>query len=149
MTHDDRDQIQELMFRYGEACDTRDYALLKRCFVEACVVRYSAFSGRLEGHDDLVAYLKPVLAELDLTQHIFTNFIVAVDGDAARFTCQLHAQHLKTGAPGGPLFTVGGKYKVELLRTADGWRMSELEFKPAWMSGNPALVAHEPLAAEA
>lgn len=141
----DRDGVIESMCRYGRAIDTRGWPLLDTCFAEDAVVRYSsAFSEDIRGRADLATYLAHAVSLLDATQHLFGSFEVEIEGDGARFRCQVQAQHVRSTAPGGPLFTVGGRYANEAARGADGlWRMTLLEFEPIWTAGNPDVLAHE------
>jgi hypothetical protein len=140
----DRDGVTECMIRYGRACDMRDYALLATCFTDDAVIRYTrSFADEIQGREALGTYLAHALTTLDATQHLFGNFEVSVDGDAAHFTCYVQAQHVKLAAPGGHLFTVGGRYANDAVRGDDGlWRMTLLDFEPTWTGGNPEVLGH-------
>ncbi len=141
---DDRDGVIESMVRYGRACDTRDYTVLETCFTEDAVVRYTrSFADEIHGRAELAAYLAHALTTLDATQHLFGNFEVDVDGAKGRFRCYVQAQHVLLDAPGGHLFTVGGRYENEVVRGGDGlWRMTLLDFEPTWTAGNPEVLGH-------
>jgi SnoaL-like domain len=140
----DRGGVIECMVRYGRACDTRDYALLETCFTEDAVIRYTrSFADDIHGRAALVAYLTHALTVLDATQHLFGNFEVSVEGDTGRFRCYVQAQHVRLAAPGGHLFTVGGRYENDVVRGDDGlWRMTLLDFEPTWTGGNPHVLDH-------
>jgi hypothetical protein len=140
----DYEQVQELMVRYGRAIDTRDLLALRRCFTADMVARYASFAKELHGHGELEAYIHSAVTRLDATHHMFMNFIVDLEGDAGRFSCSVQAQHVLANAPGGGLYTVGGDYLNDVVRTPEGWKMTRLDFRPLWTSGNPDLVAHEP-----
>lgn len=144
MATGDRDGIVEAMHRYGRACDTKDWSLLATCFTEDAVIRYSAtFGDEIPSRDALRDYLVHALTPLDATQHLFGNFEVERDGDTGTFRCYVQAQHVRLAAPGGHLFTVGGRYLNHATRGADGlWRMTLLEFDPIWTGGNPGVLAH-------
>lgn len=146
MVKSDRDEIVELMVRYGASIDTRDFALLRTCFTPDAVVSYASFAGEeLRGADALDAFLRRSAGTLDATHHMFLNFTVDADGDTGRFTCAVQAQHIVYNTPEGDIFTVGGNYANDVVRTPEGWRMTRLDFKPIWTAGNPALVEHEPV----
>jgi hypothetical protein len=140
----DRDGVVECMVRYGRACDSRDYTVLETCFTEDAVIRYSAsFGEEIPSRAALGEYLAHALTPLDATQHLFGNFEVDADGDTARFRCYVQAQHVRLDAPGGHLFTVGGRYVNDAVRGDDGlWRMTLLTFEPTWTSGNEDVLAH-------
>ena len=141
----DQDQIKELMVRYGAAIDARDVELLRSCFTPDAVVCYIGFADELRGADALVGFLSEAVFKLDATHHMFMNFTIECDGQSGWFTCSVHAQHVLQRAPAGPLFTVGGAYRNEVIRTVDGWRMTQANLKPIWTSGNPEIVAQTPV----
>jgi hypothetical protein len=140
----DRDGVIEAMIRYGRACDSRDYALLDTCFSEDAVVRYTRnFSEEIHGRAELAAYLARALTTLDATQHLFGNFEVDVEDGKGHFRCYVQAQHVRLDAPGGHLFTVGGRYENDVERGDDGlWRLTLLDFEPTWTGGNPDVLGH-------
>jgi hypothetical protein len=88
----------------------------------------------------LEAFLTAVVFKLDATHHMFMNFTIECDGEAGWFTCSVHAQHVLHLAPGGPLFTVGGTYRNQVIRTVDGWRMTHAHLTTIWTSGNPDII---------
>ena len=63
-----------------------------------------------------------------------------LDGDRARSTCYLQAQHVGTGTEGGDHFIIAGRYDDELVRTPDGWRIRDRRLDIVWTSGNPAVL---------
>jgi ketosteroid isomerase-like protein len=77
----DREQIYDLMVRYGQANDTRDVDLLHTCFTDDVVAEYP-FSGTVEGLGELAATWRRGVAPISTTHH-FTNFTFAVDGHTA------------------------------------------------------------------
>lgn len=139
LSNSDRDQIEELMIRYGRAIDARDFEALGRCFTPEAVVRFAVFAGELKGNAELEAFIRRAVTPLDGTHHMFMNFIVEVDGAAGRFTCSVHAQHFRNG----DIYSVGGNYVNEAVRTDEGWKMTRLDFAPLWTNGKRDLVPHE------
>jgi SnoaL-like domain len=144
MPASDRDGIVETMSRYGRTCDTKDWSLLETCFTADAVIRYSPkFGDEIPSRDSLRDYLVHALTPLDATQHLFGNFEVESDGETGSFRCYVQAQHVRLDAPGGHVFTVGGRYLNRVTLGEDGlWRMTLLEFEPTWTNGNPEVLAH-------
>jgi hypothetical protein len=54
-----------------------------------------------------------------------------------------HVHHDATvralGPDADPLFTVGGFYEADVLRTPDGWRAGRVAIRPVWTKGQPPL----------
>lgn len=138
----DYEQIVELMAVYGRMCDARQYELLDACFVPDGVIRYMGFGEPLVGTDAIREFLERALTPLDATQHLFGNFTVDIEGESGSFRCLVQAQHARGGVDGGHLYTIGGHYENQLVRTQDGWRMTELVFWVTWKAGNPTILAH-------
>jgi hypothetical protein len=135
----DRQEIAELCVRYTTALDTLDWALLESCFAPSPVFVHPG--GRLEGFDAIVARTSAALNPLTLTQHLLGNIVAKVADDAAYCSCYFHAQHVRTGTPGGDLYVIAGRYDDTLTRTADGWRITERVQTYMWRNGNRAVVA--------
>ena len=95
----DRQEIAELCVRYTFALDTKDWALLADCFAPEPAFVHPG--GRLDGFDAILGRTSAALDPLTGTQHLLGNITVEVDGDAARSSCYFHAQHVRTGTPGG------------------------------------------------
>ena len=76
------------------------------------------------------------------TQHMITNPVIEIDGDRARASCYLHGQHyMPDQRTGGNTYEMGGTYRDELVRTADGWRITRRVLDVAWREGNAAISA--------
>ncbi|MFC9795820.1 hypothetical protein ACFVJI_24670 [Streptomyces sp. NPDC127584] len=43
-------------------------------------------------------------------------------------------------AADGELFVSGGRTENELVRTAEGWRLSRADLRIAWKQGNPPVL---------
>ena len=136
----DRDQIQELMAVYAGALDCKDFDRIAACFLPDAVVEYTGFSGNTEGRSAIIDHMKLALGPLDATQHLFANFIVDIEGNNARLTCDIIAQHVLQGAPGGDTYLAGGKYHV-LLEKPDGeWRFARILATSVWGDGNRDML---------
>jgi 3-phenylpropionate/cinnamic acid dioxygenase small subunit len=137
----DRQAITELCTQYATALDTKDWALLARCFTTEPVFVHPG--GRLVGFEQILARTSAALTPLTLTQHLLGNITPTVDADGATARCStyFHAQHVRTGTPGGDRYVIAGRYDDALLRTSDGWRIGERMQSYQWRAGNRAVVA--------
>ncbi len=138
----DRDDVVETMIRYGVTIDRKDWDGLAGCFTDDCVADYQGW-GEFRGGHEVSDFCRTGVESLDATQHLFGNFLVQLDGDAASFQCYVQAQHYLADAAGGPVFTVGGYYDNAARRTSDGWRISRFMFRATWTTGNPGVLAHQ------
>lgn len=135
----DRQEIIDVAVRYTWALDTRDWAMLRTCFVPDAVALYGR-PGRREGIESIEAACRAALGPLDASQHIVSNFDVRIDGDHATHRCYVQAQHVRAAADGGANFIIAGSYSDDLVRTEDGWRITRRELKQLWTDGNPAVL---------
>lgn len=135
---DERD-ITRLCHRYATALDSRDWSLLRTCFLESAVAVYEGI-GECAGYDAIEALCRSALEPLTRTQHLIGNVDVVVDGQEASCQCYLQAQHVKEGTAGGDLFVLAGRYTDAVVRTDDGWRIARRTLTTWWTDGNPAAV---------
>jgi 3-phenylpropionate/cinnamic acid dioxygenase small subunit len=127
--------IHDALFRYAHALDDRDWQLLRTCFTEDAVCEVGA---KLTGIDSIIAFAEGVLSRFDVTQHLIANPRCMIDGDRAESVCDLQAQHIARGAPGGERYVIGGRYEDSLVRTPEGWRIAHRRLRVTWSEGNPA-----------
>src|SRR5258708_7883649 len=107
MTKTDREQVEELMAAYGQAVDDKNYDALTGCFTPDAIVAYEGYSQHLSGRAAIDSFMRGALEPLDGTQHLFTNFVVDLDGDMGRYSCGMLAQHWRKGTPGGETYLIG------------------------------------------
>jgi SnoaL-like protein len=142
----DREQLYDLMVRYGRANDTHDAELVRTCFTDDVVARYDPFTGPvpLQGWDEFIASWLGGLEHIDCA-HQFTNFTYDLDGDEGSFSCLLSAQHWPRGAElsdDRPNYTVGARYDNRVRRTPDGWRITSLHLTTLWLAGDSSVFDH-------
>jgi 3-phenylpropionate/cinnamic acid dioxygenase small subunit len=136
----DEREITKLCYRYATALDSRDWELLRSCFLPEAVAEYEGLES-CEGYEAIEELCRGALARLTRSQHLIGNVYPLVDGKEATSECYLQAQHVRAGAPGGDTFIVAGRYSDELVRTEEGWRIARRRLATWWTSGNPAVLA--------
>lgn len=134
-----KQEIAEVVFRYGYALDSRDWDLLRTCFLPDVVGNYGG--DPLQGYEAIEELCRNTLEPLSVSQHLIGNVSATVDGDEARSSCYLHAQHVRPGTEGGEQFIFAGRYLDRLVRTPEGWRIAERTLEAMWTSGNAAVIA--------
>ena len=136
----DERSIIDVCVRYATAIDDRDWARLRSCFLPDAVGIYHA-DRTLHGADEIVETIRTAVTPLSRTQHLVGTFVVDVQGDEATSSCHLHAQHVRTGVPGGEKYVIAGRYADRFARTQDGWRIRERRLDRWWTAGNAAVTA--------
>jgi ketosteroid isomerase-like protein len=136
----DEREIRGIVLRYATALDSRDWALLRSCFVQDAVAEYEGL-GRVDGYAAIEELCRGALTPLTRSQHLIGNIMPAVDGEEATCTSYLQAQHVRSATPGGDNYIIAGRYTDRLVRTPDGWRIAERSLETWWTDGNQAVVA--------
>jgi 3-phenylpropionate/cinnamic acid dioxygenase small subunit len=135
----DRIEIAEVLARYANALDDRDWSRLASCFTPDATADYGG-AGACSGFTAIETLCRRALEPLDASQHLVGSIEVEVAGDEARARCALQAQHTRRGCEGGDHFTIGGSYRDCLVRTKDGWRIRHRELRVGWQDGNPRVM---------
>ncbi|MDX1648846.1 MAG: nuclear transport factor 2 family protein [Myxococcota bacterium] len=121
----DRLAIEEVLVRYCDAIDGRDFALLGRVFTPDAVLDYTASGGPRGRLPEVRDWLERALAPFELIQHVIGNLRVELDGDRARSRCYFTNPMGVPGRGRGMNFLCGGIYRDVLVRTPEGWRIAE------------------------
>jgi hypothetical protein len=141
---EDRLDIIETCTRMGWHADRREWEQLKGIFAEKVTLDYTSLNGGEPAEltpGQIVGAWKEVLGSLDATQHLIAGHLVRVDGDAAVCTANFQATHRLANPFGSPLWTLGGTYRFDLVRTGGGWRISGVVMEATWADGNKDLMS--------
>jgi 3-phenylpropionate/cinnamic acid dioxygenase small subunit len=128
----DRIEIDDLLTRYATALDAKNWDLFSTCFTPDAFIDYTAAGGVKGTLTEVRQWLGDVMAKFPMTQHLVTNRAIDIDGDTA--TCRSSLFN-PMGLPDNDslmVFFDGGYYRDKLLRTADGWRISERIEEPTF-----------------
>lgn len=122
----DRFEIDDLLTRYATAVDTCDWDLYSTCFTEDAFIDYTSAGGIKGNYPEVRDWLAKTLPMFSMTQHVVGNRVIQIDGDKATARSIFYnPMGLPDGDGGQKLFFEGGYYNDQLVRTADGWRISE------------------------
>ena len=80
----DRLEIQDLLVRYTQAIDQKDWGLLDTCFTPDAQVDYTQTGGIQGAYPEVRKWLEMALAPFPTTVHYVTNSRVELEGDRAR-----------------------------------------------------------------
>lgn len=126
---DDRIAIRELLLRYARGVDARDLPLVASCFTPDAPYRGALASGTIA---DALAALLTAMRRYTATRHAITGHSLELDGDTAQSSADCTAQHW---LPDGACRTVGVRYRDELRRGPDGWRIARRDVETLWTRG--------------
>jgi hypothetical protein len=133
----DRLEIEEVLSRYAWAIDTKEFDGLDQVFTPDAFIDYESAGGIKGSYPEIKAWLASVLPHFPTYQHLVTNKHITIDGDTAVSRAAFYnpmGQPTKDG--GVSYFYVGGEYHDKLVRTADGWRITERIEQTKWADGN-------------
>jgi SnoaL-like domain len=143
MSESDLRTVQDIVIRYGRFIDDRDWAGLASIVADTIDLDFTSLWGgapeKVSGAD-LVARWRAMSEGLDTTQHLITGILPTIEGDTVTAVANLVAVHRRDGAPGDPLWTVGGTYRFSLRRADRSWVIDGLSLRVAWVTGNQAVI---------
>ncbi|MCX4451484.1 nuclear transport factor 2 family protein [Streptomyces sp. NPDC087866] len=132
----DRAEIADLLDRYLRSLDVgvfdEEWA---RAFHTEDVTAEMPI-GTVRGRHAVLDRVRQGMALFDRTVHLGTNTVIEVDGDRATARgAQLSTHVLADGS--GNVFVSAGHADNELVRTAEGWRISASSLRVVWTQGPP------------
>jgi len=133
----DQMEIQKLLTRYCTGIDTKQYDMLDSVFTPDATIDYTSAGGPRGPFPEVKAWLETVLAIFPMTQHVVGNFDITVNGDTGTSRCTFF-NPMALGNEDGTrqMLFVGGYYNDKLIRTSDGWRITERVEEGAWNYGD-------------
>jgi 3-phenylpropionate/cinnamic acid dioxygenase small subunit len=133
----DRLEIEDVLTRYAWSIDTATWDGLDEVFTPDAFIDYTSAGGIKGAFPEIKEWLSTVLPHFPAYQHLVTNKDIRIDGDTATSRCQFYNPMAQKAADGGTsMFFVGGEYRDKLVRTSDGWRISERIEHSVWTDGN-------------
>ena len=140
----DYEAITRLRYQYAVSIDTRDYQLHRSLYTDRISMDFSSYSGGdgpIEmAADDWVANIRTLFDGLSATQHVMTNPLVEVDGNAARQRMYMKAEHFLIEEDVQGEFAIGGYYDDIAVRTDEGWKLSSVKLTVLWRRGDPEIM---------
>jgi 3-phenylpropionate/cinnamic acid dioxygenase small subunit len=129
-------EITQLLYRYARAIDGRDWKALERVFTPDARIHYAVERGADLRFAELGPWLAKAMTIFKATQHVISNPLVELAGDAARCTSYLTGTHVQVRRDGREVLTTEGSvYTDELVRTPQGWRIAARKLERLWVDG--------------
>lgn len=138
----DRQQITDVMLRFGRGLDLHDWDLYAATLTDPFEVDFTDLTGRAPTTTTPEVWARFARACLQrlTVYHQYSNFHIAVSGDAADGVFYYIARHRLPNRHGDDHYTQYGWYENSFRRTADGWKISKLKHSFQWCDGNPMLI---------
>lgn len=124
MQPDDISQITNIINLYAVATDSHRYELFERIFTEDIHLDFGA-GAAIDGLATLMTAYEGIHAVFSATQHMTSGHAIEVDGDRGRAFSYVSAKFRRGLEDGEGLFSSTGWYDDTLVRTAQGWRISD------------------------
>ena len=126
-----RDAIMNVLSRYAQAIDRCDGELLRSVYWPDGTDNHGFFSGNAM---DFVAFIIPVLEEVERTIHYISNVDVELTGaDAAR----VQSYYLACHETDGKAVVMGGRYLDHFERRGGEWRILHRTITLDWNQARP------------
>lgn len=135
----DRLEIQELMYRYAEMVDKRDWKQMDQVFALEATIDYTSTGGHAGPFRETLAWLDRALESWPINLHIISNLIIEFDRDpdSASSRCYFHAPMARDSGDGPQyVITNAGHYEDRLMRDRAGWRIVERVCHQTLMQGS-------------
>ncbi len=137
----DRFEIQDLLYRYAELIDRKQFDGLREVFHEEAHIDYSAFGGSVGDREETIAFLKKAMKLFPNTQHLNANVQISVDGDTGRGRVMcLNPQEMNLPKGGTQVFLLGLWYVDEYRRTDAGWLIYRRSEEKSWTFNTPDFM---------
>ncbi|NUR62033.1 MAG: nuclear transport factor 2 family protein [Catenulispora sp.] len=131
----DRAEIADLFTKLGRCLDEHRFDELHELFTEDVVG--TTPGGTQQGRDALVGQARRNHEDYDRLTHQFTSVLVDVDGDAGTIRAYVTGSFGHAAEP-RPERVITGLYRNKVVRTPEGWRISELSVEPKFRVEAPA-----------
>ncbi|WP_280253483.1 nuclear transport factor 2 family protein [Nocardia abscessus] len=139
----DRLDVIDTCTRMAWHADHREWDKLATIFTDQVRLDYTSLNGGAPvtlTPSQIVAAWQETLGTFAATQHLLSNHLVTIDGDEAVCTASFQATHRGSEALGASLWTLGGTYRFDLIRSGGDWRISGVVMTAVWGDGNRGLL---------
>jgi ketosteroid isomerase-like protein len=127
----DRFAITDTLYRYASATDRFDYEDGVRSVLADDIVAQYGNAEPLHGADAVIDFFNKATAGCVMQHHFLSVYHVDVDGDHAE-ALVYHTSHQLFDRPPGIVHVLVGRYRNELRRTEEGWKISRLVLELCW-----------------
>ena len=142
---EDKLAILEVIARWSDAVNERDWDALAQCFIDDGVWDVGPpFDFRLEGNQAIVDVCTSKIGEQSIVLQTPSATVITLAGDTATARTTMHEFMRSADGAGMQMW---GTYYDKLMRTENGWRFRERRFRTALFDAkSPAgdILRHYP-----
>lgn len=132
----DEADVAQVILRYADGLDRRNFDEVWRCFAPDAYVTGSAFSGTVS---DYLPRLIEGVRSFGATQHLMANQLRRVDDDSAHTETYAIAHHFFDPAGEREALVMGVRYVDDLVRSSDGrWVITSRRADAMWRRQSPS-----------
>lgn len=136
-TLQDRAEIHDLLSRYAQMVDFREWQRMDEVFAPDATIDYASTGGVSGPYRETLEWLDRALEPWPINLHFITNVTIELDGDRGSSRCYFHAPMGRVEESGGQLvITNAGYYDDALVRTEAGWRIAARHCEQTMMIGS-------------
>lgn len=142
----DRTEIVDALYRFALGQDLKDAGLFASVFAADAELDFRPAAARwggnpplMVGRDTIVTTILDSFTGRVDTTHQVTNPRIAIEGDTARLTALVEAQHLLS-ADHSTFALLKNPYDVELVRDGRRWVVRRMRIDNTWYRGDPAAI---------
>jgi hypothetical protein len=141
----DREEVIDALYRFGLGQDLRDRDLFASAFAADAVLDFRPAATKagldiplMEGRATIVDIILNPDTRIDTT-HVVSNARVELDGDTARLTAIVEAQHLPKDDH-SRYALLKNLYAVDAVRERSRWVMRHVRIDNVWYTGDPWVI---------
>lgn len=137
----DRLDIQDLLAKYCDAIDTRDFMALDDVFTADAIIDYTEAGGSKGTVAETKEFLTEALAKFSNMQHMIGLPLIRIHGDTAHVRTALYNPMILNNNGKAEIFFVGMWYRDKMVRTKQGWRISERREEACYFHDMPESLS--------
>jgi hypothetical protein len=126
----DRMAITDVVVRYFELVDAKDWDRMDEVFTEDTTARWTP-KVLMEGRSNVVGATRHMVEtdEIVTYHHVAVSSAPVIDGDKAEVVVRARAMHYGVGPRAGKFYESLGVQPTSLVRTPQGWRIKHHEWQ--------------------
>lgn len=135
--HEDRLEIEQLLYRYAWMADEREWTLMDTVFSSDATIDYTSTGGKRGHYRSTLEWLDRALAAWPINLHFITNIHIEFENaQTARSRCYFLApMGRQKDAQSQEVITNAGYYFDALVKESGAWRIRERVCRQTTMIG--------------